>query len=64
VNVAGVMLPAPIAEADPANWRRMVDVNLVDVLHVTRTVLPGMLERGYSHIVNVSATSDPSMWHE
>ena len=57
MNVAGVMLPAPIAEADPADWLRMVDVNLVGVLHVTRTVLPGMLERGYSHIVNVSATS-------
>lgn len=57
VNVAGVMLPAPIAEADPADWRRMVDVNLMGVLHVTRAVLPGMLERSKGHIVNVSSTS-------
>lgn len=57
VNVAGVMLPAPIAKADPADWRRMVDVNLVGVLHATRAVLPGMLQRGGGHIVNVSSTS-------
>src|ERR687894_207515 len=36
VNVAGVMLPAPIAGADPADWRRMVEVNLMGVLHATR----------------------------
>ncbi len=57
VNVAGVMLPAPIAEADPADWRRMVDVNLMGVLHATRAILPGMLARGDGHIVNVSSTS-------
>jgi NADP-dependent 3-hydroxy acid dehydrogenase YdfG len=57
VNVAGVMLPAPIAEADPADWRRMVEVNLMGVLHATRAALPGILERGNGHIVNVSSTS-------
>jgi NADP-dependent 3-hydroxy acid dehydrogenase YdfG len=57
VNVAGVMLPAPIAEADPADWRRMVDVNLMGVLHATRAALPGMLKRSNGHIVNVSSTS-------
>ena len=41
VNAAGIMLPAPIAEADPADWRRMVDVNLLGVLYATRAVLPG-----------------------
>ena len=57
VNVAGVMLPAPIAEADPADWLRMVEVNLLGVLYATRAALPGMLERGNGHIVNVSSTS-------
>ena len=57
VNAAGIMLPAPIAGADPADWRRMVDVNLLGVLYATRAVLPGMLERGDGHIVNVSSTS-------
>lgn len=57
VNVAGVMLPAPIAEADPADWHRMVEVNLVGVLHATRAALPGMIRRGNGHVVNVSSTS-------
>jgi NADP-dependent 3-hydroxy acid dehydrogenase YdfG len=57
VNAAGIMLPAPIAGADPADWRRMVEVNLLGVLYATRAVLPGMLERGEGHIVNVSSTS-------
>jgi len=57
VNCAGVMLPAPIAEADPADWRKMVEVNLMGALHTIRAALPGMLERGDGHIVNVSSTS-------
>jgi NADP-dependent 3-hydroxy acid dehydrogenase YdfG len=57
VNAAGIMLPAPIAGADPADWRRMVEVNLLGVLYATRAVLSGMLERGDGHIVNVSSTS-------
>lgn len=57
VNVAGVMLPAPIVDADPADWRRMVDVNLMGALYTTRAALPGMLARGSGHIVNVSSTS-------
>src|ERR687895_1920689 len=35
----------------------MVEVNLMGVLHATRAALPGMLERGEGHIVNVSSTS-------
>ena len=54
VNAAGIMLPAPIAGADPADRRRMVEVNIFGVLYATRAVLPGMLERGEGHIVNVS----------
>jgi NADP-dependent 3-hydroxy acid dehydrogenase YdfG len=53
VDVAGVMLPAPISEADPADWRRMVEVNLMGVLHATRAALPGMIRRGSGHVVNV-----------
>jgi NADP-dependent 3-hydroxy acid dehydrogenase YdfG len=57
VNAAGIMLPAPIAGADPPDWRRIVEVNLLGVLYATRAVLSGMLERGDGHIVNVSSTS-------
>jgi NADP-dependent 3-hydroxy acid dehydrogenase YdfG len=57
VNVAGIMLPAPIAEADPADWHTMVEVQLMGAMYATRATLPGMLGRGNGHIVNVSSTS-------
>ena len=57
VNVAGIMLPAPIAEADPADWHTMIEVQLLGVMYAARAALPGMLQRNNGHIVNVSSTS-------
>lgn len=57
VNSAGIMLPGLIAEADPADWDRMVSVNLMGSMYAARAVLPGMLERGQGHIINVSSNS-------
>lgn len=57
INNAGVMLYAPVAEADPTDWDRMVQVNLMGALYATRAALPGMLSQGSGHIVNVSSSS-------
>jgi clavulanate-9-aldehyde reductase len=57
VNNAGVMLLGPIAGASTAEWRRMVDANVYGVLYCTHAALPGMLERGAGHIVNVSSVA-------
>jgi len=35
-----------IQEGDPANWARMLDVNVNGLLHTVRTTLPRMIERG------------------
>lgn len=40
-----------LAEADPRHWREMIETNVMGVLHVTRRVLPEMLERGTGHLV-------------
>ena len=55
VNNAGIM-PAGrfVGEAD-AVTDAMVDVNLNGVLHGTKLALPGMLERGSGHIVNIAS---------
>jgi 3-oxoacyl-[acyl-carrier protein] reductase len=42
-----------------ADWHRDIALNLTTAFHVTRTVLPGMLERGYGRIVNVSSVTGP-----
>jgi len=57
VNNAGVGPQAPIADMDAADWRWLLDVNLWGVIHGISAVLPGMLERGFGHIVNVSSMS-------
>lgn len=57
VNNAGVMLLGPVEGADTANWRRMVDVNVLGLLYCTHAVLPPMREQGGGHIVNVSSVA-------
>ncbi|HEX5515454.1 MAG TPA: SDR family oxidoreductase [Gammaproteobacteria bacterium] len=55
VNNAGVMLLAPALTAQLEEWRRMVEINLLGLLHMSRAVLPIMQEQGGGHIVNLSS---------
>lgn len=55
VNNAGVGYMKPFLELTPEEWHRMVDVNFNALFHVTRAVLPGMVERGRGHIVMVGS---------
>ena len=55
VNNAGVQLSAPYEEYPPDGIERAVQVNLLAPLLLTRAVLPGMLQRGRGHVVNMSS---------
>jgi clavulanate-9-aldehyde reducatase len=55
VNNAGVMLLGPFEEDEPESWRRMVDVNVLGLLHCTQAALAVMREQGSGDIVNVSS---------
>lgn len=56
VNNAGVLEPmAPLARTDATTWLRHIAINVGGVYVCTRAVLPGMLERGYGRIVNISS---------
>lgn len=56
INNAGVIGPiAPLADADPEEWLRGIRINLDGVFLACRLALPGMLERGWGRIVNVSS---------
>ena len=58
VNCAGMVDPmAPLARSDPALWLRNIAINVGGTYLPTRAVLPGMLERGFGRIVNVSSGS-------
>ncbi len=55
VNCAGLGLAGPFAEADAFAVERLVAVNLLAPILLTRALLPGMLERGRGHIVCVAS---------
>ncbi|RAI04153.1 3-oxoacyl-ACP reductase [Acuticoccus sediminis] len=46
---------APVKDYDPAEWRRIIDINLNGVFYLNRAVVPGMIARGYGRIVNVAS---------
>ncbi|MER9343198.1 SDR family NAD(P)-dependent oxidoreductase [Mesorhizobium sp. M0601] len=54
VNNAGVMLLSPAAEALLDDWRRMIELNLLALMGVTKAALPH-LRAAKGHIVNVSS---------
>lgn len=55
VNSAGITYPSKFMDIDLDTFRRLMDVNYFGTVYVTRAVLPGMLERGSGHIVNISS---------
>jgi 2-dehydro-3-deoxy-L-rhamnonate dehydrogenase (NAD+) len=58
VNNAGIAGPAaPVASYDLKAWRQVVDIDLTGVFHCCRAVVPGMIERNYGRIANVSSVA-------
>ncbi len=55
VNNAGIELTLAYHKLTPEEIEEMVRVNLIAPMHLTWLVLPGMLERGQGHIVNMSS---------
>ncbi|MGC9158901.1 MAG: SDR family NAD(P)-dependent oxidoreductase [Terracidiphilus sp.] len=39
------------------DWEEMIDTNIKGLLYVTRAVVPGMVQRGSGHIVNLGSTA-------
>lgn len=55
VTNAGIGIIGPVAEADPADWRAMMETNYLGTAHAVRAVLPGMLDRGRGDIVAIAS---------
>lgn len=55
VNNAGWNEIRPFLETDEDFWDRVIEINFKGCLRVTRGVLPGMVERGWGRIVNISS---------
>jgi len=58
VNNAGLALALdPLQSGDTRDWDQMIDTNVKGLLYVSRMVLPGMVERGSGHVVNVGSVA-------
>jgi NADP-dependent 3-hydroxy acid dehydrogenase YdfG len=55
VNNAGVLSVGPFSASSPADWQRMLAVNVTGLLHCTQAALARMRERGGGHVVNISS---------
>ena len=63
VNNAGLAAGMdPIQDGLVDDWERMLDTNVKGLLYVTRAVIPGMIERGKGHIINIGSTAGKEVY--
>ncbi len=55
VNNAGALKHAPFLQSDPADWTRVIELNVLALLRLTQLVASGMAERRAGHIINLSS---------
>lgn len=65
INNAGIIVGKDFANHSPDDIARTMNVNALAPMYLTREVLPGMLQRGSGHIVNIASAagmvSNPGM---
>jgi len=57
VNNAGTVRWRPLDEVPDADWQEAWELNVMAPLRAMRAAIPGMRERGWGRIVNVSSTA-------
>jgi 3-oxoacyl-[acyl-carrier protein] reductase len=57
INNAGIAKFGGFMDLDPAEWKQMIDVNLMGVYNATRAVLPDLIEQKSGDIINISSTA-------
>jgi 2-hydroxycyclohexanecarboxyl-CoA dehydrogenase len=55
VNNAGWDIFKPFTKTQPADWERLIAINLTGALHMHHAVLPGMVARKAGRIINISS---------
>ena len=55
VNNAGMQHVAPVDEFPPAQWDRIIALNLTAAFHTVRHAVPGMKEKGWGRIINTAS---------
>ncbi|MBK5951385.1 hypothetical protein CH339_09895 [Rhodobium orientis] len=57
INNAGIGDFVSWPEITDAKWRRLIDIHLTGTFNCCRAVLPGMIERRYGKVLNISSVA-------
>ncbi len=55
VNNAGITKDVQLYKMDLEQWHSVLRTNLDSIFNVTRNVIPGMIQRAYGRIINISS---------
>src|ERR1700730_4548256 len=55
VNNAGITVDKTVRRMTPAEWDRVIHVNLSSAFYLSRGILQHMLDRGYGRIISISS---------
>jgi NAD(P)-dependent dehydrogenase (short-subunit alcohol dehydrogenase family) len=61
VNNAGIMFRTRILDISVEEWEKTIQVNLTGPFLCTKAVIPGMKERGFGRIINISSSAGRSV---
>ncbi len=54
-NAGGAHGLDPLQTGNVDDWEAMIDTNVKGLLYVSREILPGMIQRGSGHVVNIGS---------
>lgn len=55
INNAGITRDAPFHKMTPEQWSEVIDTNLTGLFNMTHVVWPGLRDRGFGRVVNISS---------
>jgi NAD(P)-dependent dehydrogenase (short-subunit alcohol dehydrogenase family) len=61
-NNAGIALNGRFEDFEVSHWRKIIDINLMGVVHGTRAAHRHMSEQGFGHIVNTASFAGVFPW--
>jgi NADP-dependent 3-hydroxy acid dehydrogenase YdfG len=56
-NAGGALGLESVAEADDRKWREMYDSNVLGVVHMTRALLPKLIDSGDGHVITIGSVA-------
>jgi len=62
VNNAGIAVGGEVRDLTVADWRRIIDVNLLGVVHGVAAAYPRMVAQGHGHILNIASLAGLGPW--